>query len=131
MEQTVVEKMKRFVELSAKFSKTESDVFPKKPTNEGNYLTFSTGGGNNWSASPVGLGSNTLHVSGTFVLNGKEIFVDGSGNVRAKDNKELTRGERIEAEARALAMLSDEFDEYNSLRYLLTDYFRVVNKLEA
>jgi hypothetical protein len=124
MEQTILTKVQRFVELSAKFSKSESDVFPNDRTTS-NTINFASGP----YINPSGTYSSALHVSGNFVLNGKEIFVDNDGSVRAKDMKPLTRGEKIEAEAKIKAILSDEFDEYNKLRYDLGEYFRAINKL--
>lgn len=130
METSVLKKMTRFVELSTKFSKQESDLFKKSNNgnlslgyNSGTALINSTGSQNSWS--PVA----TISVSGTFILNHKEIYVDGNGNVRARDNKPLTRGEQIEAEAKALAIMSDEFDEYNNLRVELSNYFSALNKI--
>lgn len=128
MEASVLKKMTRFVELSAKFSKNESELFTKL-NNKGQHLyatgnlTCGSGNSGNW------VPANTVSVSGTFLLNGKEIYIDANGNVRAKDHKELTRGEQIEAEAKALSILSDEFDEYNKLRYELKNYLDALNKI--
>ena len=130
MEQSVLEKVKRFVELSAKFSKSESDIFPNKK--EMGYSTgsinFVNGGGSFNSVTTFT--TDTMYVNGNFVLNGREIYIDRNGEIRTKDNKPLTRGEQFQAEAKALALVSDEFDEYNNLRSVLGEYFSALNKIQ-
>ena len=112
--------MQRFVELSSKFSKSESEVFPKDESR--NTLTVS-----NTFTGTLSIGNTGNLVLGnsncdTFVINGKSIYVDENNNVKAKDAKPLTRAEQILAEARVKVTMSDEFDEYNKLRAELSAY---------
>jgi hypothetical protein len=130
MEAKIATKVLRYLELSSKFSKSWKDIYPDDKTS--NRLTFN-------SIPSLGFSdgvyltsntSNTLMVSGNFVINGKEIYVDEQGNVKAKDAKtEWTRADEIRAEAEIKAKLSDEFDEYNKLRYELNDYFNALKKI--
>lgn len=105
--------MQRFVELSAKFSKSESDVFPKNESQ--NSLI------NNMHSGTLCIGSSNAGITinpgyHALVINGKSIYVDEYNNVKAKDATPLTRAEKILAEAEIKARLSNEFDEYNKLR---------------
>jgi hypothetical protein len=114
MDKKVLKKMQRFVELSNKFSKLESEVFPKDESR--NILVSNSNGA-------YIIGSNSAWANcDTFVINGKSIYVDENNNVKAKDAKPLTRAEQILAEAHVKAKLSDEFDEYNKLRAELSAY---------
>ena len=108
--------MQRFVELSSKFSKSESEVFPKDVLRNivSNTLTGTLVIGNT--------GNSAWANCDTFVINGKSIYVDENNNVKAKDAKPLTRAEKILAEAHVKATMSDEFDEYNKLRAELSAY---------
>jgi len=110
--------MQRFVELSAKFSKSESDVFPKDESHSNLLVT-----NNSFGTLVIGNTGNTGYAGNgpwsncdTFVINGKSIYVDENNNVKAKDATPLTRAEQILAEAEIKARLSNEFDEYNKLR---------------
>ena len=108
--------MQRFVELSNKFSKSESEIFPKDELRNivSNTLT---------GRLVIGNTGNSAWANGdTFVINGKSIYVDENNNVKAKDAKPLTRAEQILAEAHVKATMSDEFDEYNKLRAELSAY---------
>lgn len=117
MDKKVLKKMQRFVELSNKFSKSESEVFPKDESR--NTLVSNTFTG----ALVIGnTGNSAWSNCDTFVINGKSIYVDENNNVKAKDAKPLTRAEQILAEAHVKAKLSDEFDEYNKLRAELSAY---------
>lgn len=114
MDKKVLKKMQRFVELSNKFSKSESEVFPKDESR--NILVSNSNGA-------YIIGSNSAWANcDTFVINGKSIYVDENNNVKAKDAKPLTRAEQILAEAHVKATMSDEFDEYNKLRAELSAY---------
>lgn len=116
MEKKILKKMQRFVELSKKFSKSESEVFPKddsRNTLVGNLFTGTLN---------IGSINSAWSNCDTFVINGKSIYVDEYNNVKAKDAKPLTRAEQILAEAHVKASLSDEFDEYNKLRVELSTY---------
>ena len=114
MDKKVLKKMQRFVELSSKFSKSESEVFSKDEIR--NTLVSNSNG-------TYIIGSNSAWANcDTFVINGKSIYVDENNNVKAKDAKPLTRAEQILAEAHVKATMSDEFDEYNKLRAELSAY---------
>ncbi len=133
MDAKIAEKVLRYVELSSKFSKTWGELFPndKQSYSSGtirisNLPSYSDGSGMYLSSSA----SNTLMVSGNFVINGKEIYVDEQGNVKAKDAKTvITRADEIRAEAEIKAKIADEFDEYNKLKYELNDYFNALKKI--
>ena len=115
MEKKILKKMQRFVELSKRFSKSESEVFTKDDSR--NTLV-----GNSFTGT-LSIGSiSNIAITDTFVINGKSIYVDEYNNVKAKDAKPLTRAEQILAEAHVKAALSDEFDEYNKLRVELSTY---------
>lgn len=125
MEIELIKKMSRYVELSTKFSKGECDIFTGEELR------------NNYSGTIYhdnGLGtsigsSNAISVTGKFLLNGKEIYVDMDGNVKSRDNEPLTRADQIKAKAHVRAVLSDEYDEYLKLRNSLNGYFEGVNNL--
>ncbi len=116
MDRKVLKKMQRFVELSNKFSKSESDLFPKdeKPNSFGT-LVMGTNNGYTISNSIFGQ-------CDTFIINGKSIYVDENNNVKAKDATPLTRAEIILAEAEIKAKMSNEFDEYNILKTELSTF---------
>jgi hypothetical protein len=131
MEKTIVSKVTRFIELSNKFSKSWKDLYPDDKTsgllkfNSNQYLTVDSGSYANISSI-----SNTFMVSGNFVINGKEIYIDEQGNVKAKDAKtEWTRADEIRAEAEIKAKLADEFDEFNKLKNELAEYFTALKKI--
>lgn len=116
MDKKVLKKMQRFVELSSKFSKSESEVFSKDESR--NTLVSNTFTG----TLVIGSNNSSWANCDTFVINGKSIYVDENNNVKAKDAKPLTRAEQILAEAHVKATMSDEFDEYNKLRAELSAY---------
>lgn len=118
MDKKILKKMQRFVELSSKFSKSESEVFPKDES----YKTITTINSFTGTLSIGNTGNLAWSNCDTFVINGKSIYVDENNNVKAKDAKPLTRAEQILAEAHVKATLSDEFDEYNKLRVELSTY---------
>lgn len=120
MDKKVLKKMQRFVKLSSKFSKSESEVFPKDESR--NTLTVSNSFTGTLSIGNTGNLAWANSNCDTFVINGKSIYVDENNNVKAKDAKPLTRAEQILAEAHVKATMSDEFDEYNKLRAELSAY---------
>lgn len=128
MEKEIYKRMERFVELSAKFSKEEQDLFPKME-----YKSRVIGADSISYDSSLGYGhtcaSDGVVINGTLVLNNKEIYTDGYGHVKSRDLSEPTRADEIRERARALAKLSDEFDEYNKLRDDLSSYFKSINNL--
>jgi len=128
MDKKVLKKMQRFVELSAKFSKSESDVFPKDESRS-NLLVTNNSFGTLVIGSTDYTGNGPWSNSDTFVINGKSIYVDENNNVKAKDAKPLTRAEQILAEAEIKARLSNEFDEYNNLRNELSTFLNAHENL--
>ncbi len=133
MDTKITTKVLRYLELSSKFSKTWNELYPndKQSYSSGTIRisslpSISDGSGMYLSSSS----SNTLMVSGNFVINGKEIYVDEQGNVKAKDAKTvITRADEIRAEAEIKAKIADEFDEYNNLKYELNEYFKALKKI--
>lgn len=119
--------MQRFVELSAKFSKSESDVFPKDESRSNLLVTNNSFG--TLVIGNTGNGPWSNSNCDTFVINGKSIYVDENNNVKAKDTKPLTRAEQILAEAEIKARLSNEFDEYNNLRNELSTFLNAHENL--
>lgn len=111
------EKVKRFLELSKKFSKSAESVFgddrPKYNTINGCVYSNSIG----------------YNITDSLSINGREIYIDSDGTVKAKDNKELSRAEKIRAEAEIKATLAEEYDEYIKLQNDLSLYYAVLNNL--
>jgi hypothetical protein len=125
MDKKVLKKMQRFVELSAKFSKLESDVFPKNESQ--NSLINNMHSGTLCISNSNGITINPDYYA--LVINGKSIYVDEYNNVKAKDATPLTRAEKILAEAEIKARLSNEFDEYNKLRNELSIFLNAHENL--
>lgn len=140
MEQTTFKKMARYIELSEKFSKREGDIFSELELRDSmvkNNYNDSCGsasgsysiGGNSLNVNNIG-----IYLSGSVHIDGREIYVDENGNVKAKDEKKpLTRGQQLEAttilKSKVRGLLLDEYDEYMKLRTSLKDYFSGVDKL--
>jgi hypothetical protein len=120
MEEKVFKQMKRYVELSSKFSKTSEQVFGKESN-----LNF-VGAGSSLTIDGSYYGG-TLQTS--FNIDGRELYVDDSGVVKAKDKAPVTRAEKIRAKAEQDAIVADEYDEYLSLRIKLQTYFSSLEKL--
>jgi hypothetical protein len=119
MEKKVFKQMKRYVELSSKFSKTSEQVFGK----ENNDLNFV-------SAGSITISSGNGYLTTTsFNIDGRELYVDGNGVVKAKDKAPVTRAEKIRAKAEQDAIVADEYDEYLDLRIKLQTYFSSLEKL--
>ena len=133
MDAKIAAKVLRYVELSSKFSKTWNELYPNDKQNYSSGTIRISSGSSNMLTSSLGVcaaTNNTVMVSGTFVVNGKEIYVDEEGNVKAKDAKTIiTRADEIRAEAEIKAKIADEFDEYNKLKYELEDYFKALKKI--
>ncbi len=135
MEKEVIEKMARYVELSEKFTKSEREIFTQEELDnsqisDGGLYGISMGS----SSICVGPYSNGIFLNGTVHIDGREVFIDEKGNVKAKDEKKpLTRGQQLEAtamlKAKTRAILLDDYDEYIKLRASLISYFCGVNKL--
>ncbi len=125
MDKKVLKKMQRFVELSAKFSKLESDVFPKNESQ--NSLINNMHSGSLCISNSNGITINPDYHA--LVINGKSIYVDEYNNVKAKDATPLTRAEKILAEAEIKSRLSNEFDEYNKLRNELSIFLNAHENL--
>jgi hypothetical protein len=116
MEKNLVVKVLVLIELASKFSKSEDDLFSDKSINSvniGNSNGYVTMGGSN----------NKL------VLNNKEIYVNTAGIVCAKDDKPKTRSEKMIEKTKAVAELSDEYDEYQKLTIELNEYFEALKKI--
>jgi hypothetical protein len=146
MENKIIKKMARYVELSTKFSKSERDIFTEEElkvlhTNNsasigGGYDSFTIGTtigttGTNINMSAL---SNHITLNGVLVLGDREIYVDKSGNVKSRNPKKpLTRGEVFElntmVKVKERATLLDEYDEYNKLRTALKQYLDGANDL--
>lgn len=120
MDKKILNKVKRLVELSYKFSKSENDIFDCEPTLTCNGVKH---GGD------VHLDYKSVKISGDLYLNDKIVTTDAKGNLKAETPRKPTRADNILAKANAIAKLSDEFDEYNKLREDLNDYFKSLNKL--
>jgi hypothetical protein len=116
MEKKVFKQMKRYVELSSKFSKTSDQVFGK----ENNDINFVSANG----SYTIG---TTMQTS--FNIDGRELYVDDNGVVKAKDKSPVTRAEKIRAKAEQDAIFADEYDEYLSLGIKLQTYFSSLEKL--
>lgn len=125
-----MKKMARYVELSQKFSKTERDLFSEEELRNSHInsrMVTSNG------SIAIDLDSG-MQFNGTFHIEGREVYIDEKGNVKAKDEKTpLTRGQQLEAVAmvkvKVRATLLDEYDEYVKLRTSLKSYFDGVDKL--
>jgi len=115
MEKEVIEKIKRFVTLSEQFTKSENEVFPVAKDSVGWPTHIITG----W----------TITNCNSATLDGREVFIDKDGIVKAKDNKLLTRADKLLAEAQIKAKLSDEYDEYLKLQIDLKQYFKIIDTL--
>lgn len=134
MEKKLITKMTRYIELSKTFSKSDRDILSDRHGLIMGNGTISNGTssiciGTNTSISSIRLGDMQC-----WMLDGKEIYIDDEGNVKAKDPKKpLTRGEEYKAKeiikADKDAKLMDEYDEYIELRKSLTGYFEGLNTL--
>ncbi len=103
MRKQIFEKMKRYVELSKKFTKSQKEVFTDYIDNRALTGTL------------TGVASSGSSYVGEFY---------------STQSKEPTRAEDIMSQAESLALLSDEFDEYNKLKEDLSIYFKIVTKLK-
>lgn len=118
MELQIQQKVHRFIELSKKFSLEAKDIFEPIKNYSNNIITLSGfSDGNTWSVST----NNSV--------DGREVYIDTDGIVKAKDDKPLSRAESILAEATIQAQLSNDFDEYIELQKDLEEYFTALNKL--
>lgn len=129
MEKELIKKVSRFLELSNKFSKSVSDVFPKSTGDVVYYTGVSTGycGSNGFIGGSDS--SNGVTITGSLVLNQKKVYVGDDGILHAKDNTPITRADNIRAKAELSAILSDEFDEYCVLQYELGNFLSALNKI--
>jgi hypothetical protein len=125
MEKELIIKVSRFIELSNKFSKKLSDIFPDE---QQTYTIGTINSGYGCSGYLSGE-NNTLSINGNLLLNNKDIYVDENGQVKAKDHSPITRADNIRAKAELKAILSDEFDEYCLLQNELGNFFKALNKI--
>lgn len=131
MDAKIASKVLRYLELSSKFSKSWNELYPNdKQSYSSGTIRISNLPQYSDTIGICASSSNTLMVSGNFVINGKEIYVDEQGNVKAKDAKTvITRADEIRAEAEIKAKIADEFDEYNNLKHELNGYFKALKKI--
>jgi hypothetical protein len=131
MEKELISKIARYVELSEKFSKTERDIF----TEEELRIIYSNSPCMGMSISGGEFNINsTIHHGITFMISGRELYVDEKGVVRAKDaTKPLTRAQLLEAETvlkiKGRVELLSQYDEYVKLRTQLKSYTTGVTNL--
>ncbi len=119
MEKEVLKQIKRYIDLSSKFSKSESDVFPiNRGSNTGSISNLTID--SSW-------GGGTMQIN--MAIDGRDLFIDDKGVVKARDKQPVTRAEKIRAEAESKAILSDEFDEFQTLRHKLTLYLTSLENL--
>lgn len=100
MEKQILKKMKRYVELSKKFTTSKDELFGEY-SQDNSTVTISMDGN-----------------SGNVWINSDE------------KSKTPTRAERIMSDAKGLAKLSDEYDEYIELGAALSDLFKANDKLK-
>lgn len=114
MEKEIIQKVSRYLNLSKKFQKSEHNIFDKTENNHMNsLLTF----------------GNSYEMVTHFVVDGREIYIDDSGTVRAKDKQPITRSEKILAQAKLDASIANEYDEYMKLQQDLESYFKSLENL--
>jgi hypothetical protein len=123
MEKEVLKQIKRYIDLSSKFSKSESDVFPKGSTHNHTISNLTIDNPGSWS------GGGGMSIQMNMAIDGRDLYIDNNGVVKARDKQPVTRAEKIRAEAEAKAILSDEFDEYQTLRHKLTLYLTSLENL--
>jgi hypothetical protein len=116
MEQDILIKFERFVELSKKFTRTEKELFEDV---DPKLLTLGT----------ITMADVGAYGSMEFHIDGRPLYVDKDGFVKARDEEPITRAEKMMVKAEMLAQLSDEYDEYIELQQNLTEYFKSLNKL--
>ena len=119
MEKQILIKLNRLLELTEKFSLTLSQLKEKiDPQSKNNTPQIS---GSHFNL--VSFNSITTHIDG------REIYIDADGIVKAKDKKELTLSEKIRSEAEIKAKIADEYDEFLKLKNDLKEYFLSYNKV--
>ena len=134
MEKKITEKVSRFIELSEKFAKGEYDVVPREddvvPREEDVKNTLTFGNTSTFIGRSTGSYISTGNIN-TFIctVDGRELYIDKDGNVKAKDNKKVTRADEIKAEAEIKAQLLEEYYEYKKLMYELKQYFTALEKI--
>lgn len=122
MEKEILTKISRYVELSKKFQKSEREIF-EKLEKEQLYLNTNCG------TFTIAGNSTQWSFDNVFVLNGRELYIDEQGNVKAKDKQPITRAEKILAQAKLDAIVADEYDEYIKLQLDLESYFKSLENL--
>ena len=104
------DKIKRFIELSEKFSKSSVDLF-----GEGE-LTI--------------VGHSGLVCNGYMHTEGISYNIRPETSSGASINKEKTRSEKMQEELDTKKKLSDDFDEYVDLGKKLKEYYSAKEKLQ-
>lgn len=107
MNTEIEKKMQRFVELSMIFSLSEKQIFSEEERR---------------------LPENYAYIGMSVGTDGYRLKQDCSCSNQSSTNIP-TRGERIFNEGAKRAQLSDDFDEYLSLREALSEYFKSLNNL--
>ena len=130
MEEKIIKKMAKFLELSKKFSKSEFDVVPaEKEFSKAAYATIAGGHGLLGNMGNIGVSSTNPSLDMSFVIEGRKLYIDKSGNVKAEDEKEITRAEKIRVNAEVRADLLEEYYEFVTLQNELQEYFNVLVKI--
>jgi hypothetical protein len=116
MEKEILNKIKRFINLSTKFTKCEDQVVKYElPIKSGTCI--------------AGSGAMYMASSGLPTINGKEIYADDTNYVRVKEKKDKTKADIIRIDAEEKALLLEQYYEYLQLQKDLVEYFGAVDKL--
>ncbi len=118
MEEKIVKKVSRLLELSIKFSKDEYDIVPAKEKEVVGRVICNS------------LVENASYVvPNNFYLDGRELYIDKDGSIKAKDEKTVTRVDTIRAQADIEAKLLEEYFEYEKLQNELSKYFSALTEI--
>jgi len=118
-------KVKRFIELSKKFTKYESEVFTEAEINVLNENSGSFANVESSTGSYITFGSSSELIA----INGRELYFAEDGTVMAKDKKEVKKSDKLRAHAEARATVFDEYQEYLELQKDLEKYYEALETL--
>jgi len=121
-----IEKVLRFIELSKKFSKSEYEVVPKEGEEKFSATLIGTMSTGNLGYSSYSIG-NAIGMN--VCLEGRELYIEKDGTVKAKDQKTVTRVDSIKAMAEAKVKLLEEYWEFLKLQFELQEYFTALKKI--
>jgi len=124
-----IEKVLRFIELSKKFSKSENEVVPQTDEEKSFGMHLIAGCSIGSTVSYDISNMKTFTINNAFHLEGRDLYIDESGNVKAKDNKPVTRADKLKAIAEAKSKTLSEYTEYINLQYHLQEYFTALKKI--